>query len=274
MILNRREALAASAALLVGPRFAAAADPSALAYAPDAELFWRKLPFLDRLRKVAESGFSRFEFGHWRTKDFSAIIKLSEELNLQPGRFLAYAGIANPKRKEAFLAAVEEAASVASKMNVDRLTVVVGPAVEGVDRDDQIGAAVDALKESVEKMGETEATIVVDPHEGPGSRSKPLLATWEEAVALIKEVDSKRVRLLMDVDRIAPADGVAADLIGKHAELIGYYRVGPRPVDRGGLRAIGKAGYSGPVGVAVDPKVDPAEAIRLLREADAAAKGA
>ncbi len=272
MILNRREALAASAALMFGSR-ALAADPTGLTYAPDAEAFWRKLPFLDRLRKVAEAGFSRFEFGHWRTKDFSAIIKLDEELNLQPARFLAFAGIGNPKRKDACLAAVEEAASVASKMNAGRLTVVAGPLAAGVERDEQVGAAVDALKESVEKLGDSEVVLILDPFEAPTSRHKPLLATFEEAVGVIKEVDSKRVRLLLDVDRVGPGEGSKAALIAKHAQFIGYYRVGPGSVDQGVLRAIAKAGYAEPVGVGVDPKADPPEAIRLLREADGAAKG-
>ncbi len=275
MTCDRRQFLAAaSAGLLIGPRLGRGADeaPADLAYALDAEGFWRKLPFTDRLRKIAEAGYTRYEFGHWRTKDFGAIIKLNEEAGLQASRILAFAGVANPKRKESCLAAVEDAANIAAKLGANRITIIAGPKVEGVEPDDQVGAAVDALKESVDKLGESEATIILDPFEPPGSKGKPLFATFAEAVEAIKEVDSKRVRLLLDVDRIGPAEGPPTDLIAKHAESIGAYRVGPRPIVPALLRAIRKAGHAEPVGMALDPKADPLEAIRLLKEADAAAK--
>ena len=50
-------------------------DPTWLTYATDAERFWENLPFLERLRKLAEAGFTRYEFGRWKTKDIEAIAR-------------------------------------------------------------------------------------------------------------------------------------------------------------------------------------------------------
>ena len=80
-------------------------------------MFWRKLPLLERLKKIAESGFNRYEFGLWKTKDIDAIIKANEELTLQTTQFLAYSGIANPKRKDVFLEELEFSVEVAKRFN-------------------------------------------------------------------------------------------------------------------------------------------------------------
>ncbi len=44
-------------------------DGTWLTYAVNVEMTWGKLPFLDRLRKVKEAGFSHYEFWPWRNKD-------------------------------------------------------------------------------------------------------------------------------------------------------------------------------------------------------------
>src|SRR4051794_38282152 len=41
-------------------------DGTWLTYAVNVEMTWPDLPFLDRLRKVKEAGFSHYEFWPWR----------------------------------------------------------------------------------------------------------------------------------------------------------------------------------------------------------------
>ena len=43
---------------------------------------WPRLPFLERVKKVKEAGFSHYEFWPWRPKDIDAILKLNQELGL------------------------------------------------------------------------------------------------------------------------------------------------------------------------------------------------
>ena len=109
---------AVSSQLAAGARPLAAApensdtnpDGTWLTYAVNVEMTWGRLPFLDRLRKVKEAGFSHYEFWPWRNKDIDAIVSLNRELGLVPAQFSASPvegfghGITNPDpaRREEF----------------------------------------------------------------------------------------------------------------------------------------------------------------------------
>src|SRR5438270_9998404 len=113
---SRREFLAATAlaATLPATRSARAGvdDQTWLTYAVNVEMFWNKLPFLERLKKVSEAGFSHHEFWSFKTKDIPAIAKASTDLGLTPTFFTVYTGLGDPKRKEPFLAAIDDAIEV------------------------------------------------------------------------------------------------------------------------------------------------------------------
>src|SRR5690349_24992726 len=132
--MNRRNFLAAAGAGAATAVISSAASGSAapgrdgtsgdgtwLTYAVNVEMTWGRLPFLDRLRKVKEAGFSHYEFWPWRNKDIDAIIKLNGELGLTPVQFTASPvkgfrhGITNPDpaRREEFEEEVRSAVAVA-----------------------------------------------------------------------------------------------------------------------------------------------------------------
>jgi len=273
---NRREFLAIAGAGLAafssieGAAASARLDETWLTYALDAEAFWKNLPILDRLRKIAEAGFTRYEFGPWKTKDVDAVAKLNEERGIQPALFLAYRGIADPKRKEAFLEAVELSVEVAQKLGSTKLAVSAGDAIDGVDREGQVDAAIEALKAASEKVAEAEITLILDPYDAP--RKRPLFARIEEAAEVIKEVDSKLVKLLLDAGRLPAGEGDFAALIEKHKAAIGHCRLVAPPDPPRLLKALRDAGFGDPVGLGLPPKADPLAAIEATRKADAAAR--
>ena len=281
---DRREFLGLAGASLAALALGAADETSTwLTYAINVELFWKKLPLMDRLKQVAEAGFNRYEFGLWRAKDLDAIVKANEDLNLQITQFLAYAGFANPKRKGQFLDAVEDAVMVAQRLGTTRFTVVIGDAAPSLERDEQVDGVVDALKEAAEKVAEAEMTILVESTNGLVERSKPLLATIDDLAGVVKAVDSKLVKVLFDLHQYAEGGGkdAAAD-IAKHKDLIGYYQLADHPghhEPKTGkldfpriLKAIQATGHAEPIGLELAPKADPLDAIKAIREADAAAK--
>ena len=109
------------------------------------------LPFLDRLKKVAEAGFSHYEFWPWRNKDIDAIIKLNKELNLVPAQFSASPktfkqGITDPRRKDEFLEDIKLALGVAARLDVKKICVVAGEETAGYTLDEQNQAVIDAFK--------------------------------------------------------------------------------------------------------------------------------
>ena len=283
---NRREFLVSTGSAVLamgwgplGTRASAAFDSTWLTYAPDAELFWASLPFLGRLRKIAEAGFSRYEFGRWKTKDFDAVAKLNEELGLQAVLFTGYPGIRGPKWKEGLLDTIEDAAELAPKFGAGKVSVVAGDRDEKVDRDEQIEQVVDALKEAVEKVAETETILILEPGRALANRPKPLLASVDEAAAVVKAVGSDRVKCAFPIDRSEVGEGKLPDLIKKHKDQVGHYRLvdfGP-PLENEGkyaqvLRTIHDVGTNDPIGLGLAAKGDPLAAIESIRKLDAAAK--
>lgn len=281
---DRREFLSLAGASIAALALGAADDTSTwLTYAINVEMFWKKLPLMDRLKKVAEAGFARYEFGLWTAKDLDAIVKANEDLNLQITQFLAYSNFASPKRKGQFLDAVEDAVMVAGRLGTTRFTVVVGDAVAGIERDEQVERVVDVLKEAAEKVAEAEVTILVEATSGLVERSKPLLATIDDLAGVVKAVDSKLVKVLFDLHQYAEGGGkdAAAD-VAKHKDMIGYYQIADHPgrhEPKTGkldfprlLKAIQATGYTEAIGLELAPTGDPLDAIKAVREADAAAK--
>src|SRR5271156_981160 len=130
------------------------ADGTWLTYAVNVEMTWTKLPFLDRLRKVKEAGFSHYEFWPWRGKDIEGILNLNRELGLTTVQFSASPvkgfghGITNPDpaRREEFEEEVRSAMTVAKKLGVKKLCVVAGEETKGYSREEQTRAVIAALK--------------------------------------------------------------------------------------------------------------------------------
>ena len=50
-------------------------------FAANVEMWWHKLPFLDRIREAAKIGFPAIEFWPWQNKDVGAITDLTEHVD-------------------------------------------------------------------------------------------------------------------------------------------------------------------------------------------------
>jgi hydroxypyruvate isomerase len=261
---------------------AAADETTWLTYAVNVEMFWNKLPFLERLKKVAEAGFTHYEFWQFKTKDIPAIDKASRELNLTPVQFSAYWGITDPKRKEPFLQTVDDAIEVAEVLGVKKLCVVAGEVVKGLEREAMFDAVVDALKSAAEKVKEHDITLILEPLNVLVDHPDQFIVTSKDAAAVIDAVGSANVKILFDVYHQQISEGNLSGNIKKYLPKIGYFQIADHPgrFQPGTgeinypyvLRLIHDLGYKDVIGLEMKPKGDPMEALKQLREADAAAK--
>ena len=51
-------------------------------FAVNIEMWWTKLPFLDRIRQTAALGFPAVEFWPWDNKDLDATLRLTRKLKI------------------------------------------------------------------------------------------------------------------------------------------------------------------------------------------------
>jgi hydroxypyruvate isomerase len=282
---NRREFLAASgvglASLVSGGWGPLAFDSTWLVYAPNAEQFWSGSPFLERIKKIGEAGFTHYEFGRWKTKDTQAISKANGELGLQVAIFSGYPGLRGAKWKEGLLDAATDSAGLGPLLGAVKAGILVAERDEKVERSEQIEDLVDALKEAVEKVADSEVVLILEPVKAVPKKPAPLISTVEEAAEVVKLVGSDRVKFAFPIDRTSVLEATLPERIKKLKDQAGYYRLVDfaRPTGAAeaayvkALRTIHDVGYPDPIGLGLDPKADPLAIIEAIRNLDAVAKG-
>lgn len=264
-------------------------DGTWLTYAVNVEMTWGGLPFLERLRKVAEAGFSHYEFWPWRNKDIEAIISVNRELGLTPVQFTASPkrfnlGITQPgpERREEFEADVRAAAAVARRLGVRKVCVVAGEEVEGHSRDAQTEAVIASLKAGAKIVEPEGITIILEPLNILVDHPRQHVVTSEHAARIIKAVGSPNVKILFDVYHQQISEGNLTGNIRKYHDLIGYYQLADHPGRHEPttgeinypfvLRTIHDVGYRGAIGMEMSAKSDPVTAFRAIRQVDAQAR--
>src|SRR5262245_16004468 len=130
-----QSALALAGAAAYSTSRAQAADSATVGKTPhtkfavNVEMWFRKLPFLDRLRQSAALGFPAVEFWPYEGKDIDAVAKLSQELNLAIAQFTVWGftpGMNDPKNHDKLTKKIAEGCQIAKKLNCPKMTVVGG----------------------------------------------------------------------------------------------------------------------------------------------------
>ncbi len=272
------------------PDSGSSGDGTWLTYAVNIEMTWTKLPFLDRIRKVKEAGFSHYEFWPWRGKDIDAILKLNHELGLTTVQFSASPvkgfghGITNPDpaRRDEFEGEIRTAVAVARKLRVKKICVVAGEEARGHSRDEQTAAVIAALKAGAKIVEPEGITIILEPLNILVNHPRQLIVHSQQAAEVLKAVGSPSVKMLFDIYHQQISEGNLSGNIRKYHKLIGYYQLADHPGRHEPttgeinypfvLKTIHDVGYRDPIGMEMSPKSDPMLAFKAIRRVNAEAR--
>jgi hydroxypyruvate isomerase len=265
-------------------------DGTWLTYAVNVEMTWTNLPFLERLRKVKEAGFSHYEFWPWRNKDIDAILAINREFGLVPAQFSASPvkgfghGITNPEpaRRAEFEEEIRSAVAVARKLGVKKLCVVAGEETRGVARDEQTQAVIAALAAGAKIVEPEGITIILEPLNILVDHPRQLVVHSAHAASILKAVGSPNVKMLFDIYHQQISEGNLTGNIRKYHDLIGYFQLADHPGRHEPttgeinypfvLRTIHDVGYRDPIGMEMSPRSDSAAAFQAIRQVDAQAR--
>ncbi len=250
-------------------------------FAVNVEMWWSRLPFLDRLRKCAELGFSGYEFWPYEGKDIAAVIKLSEELKLTCAQFTAWGfepGMNNPSNENAFEKKIIEACKIAHQLNCKKMTVVAGNNQKGMTQDAMLAQVVKALKRVKPIVEKEQVMLILEPMNGRVDHPGHCLYGSVDAVKICREVDSPMVKINWDLYHMQISEGDLCGRLKDGFDQVGYLQLADHPGrNEPGtgeiyyprvLKQAYELGYRDYVGLECNPKRDEKSAAEGVARAD------
>jgi hydroxypyruvate isomerase len=282
-------AVAGSAAWLGVPR-AAAADPKApdkpgqtphTKFAVNIEIWWRKLPVLERLEKAAALGFPAVEFWPWENKDLDALAAACRRLQLAVAQFTAWGfkpGLNDPANHDAFVKKIEAGCQVAKRLSCPMMTVVGGDDQPGMTQAQMHRHIIEGLKRAAPIAEKHEVLLILEPMNLRVDHKGHCLYGSEPAVRICRAVGSKYVKINWDLYHMQISEGDLCGHLKDGFDQLGYVQIADHPGrNEPGtgeiyyprvLRQLHELGYRGYVGLELWPKTDELEAARAVARAD------
>ncbi|MFN9371625.1 MAG: hydroxypyruvate isomerase family protein [Planctomycetaceae bacterium] len=284
MPLSRRDLLASTALLgmAAGRTLNAADEPASTPldpktpgrtphtkFAVNVEMWFRKLPFLDRIRAAADLGFPAVEFWPHEGKDIPAIARLCAERKIDIAQFTAWGfkpGLNEPKNHAAFVQAIEKGCQVAKDLNCSLMTVVAGDDVPGLTQEQMHQNTIEGLKRGAPIAEKHGITLILEPMNIRVDHKGHCLYGSAPTMKIIAAVNSPAVKINWDLYHMHITEG---DLCGHlregfQAGHIGYLQLADHPGrNEPGtgeihynrvLKEAHDLGYRGYVGLELNPK--------------------
>jgi hydroxypyruvate isomerase len=290
--LSRRKFLGSSAALAGAAALAAAekdeSDTKTIGKTPhtkfavNVEMWWRKLPVLDRIRQAAALGFPAVEIWPWQGKDLDAIAALTQELKIDIAQFTAWGfspGLNDPKNHDAFVKAVEEGCQAAKKLRCKLMTIVAGDDIPGMSQEKMHENVIAGIKRGAPIAEKHDVTMILEPMNIRVDHKGHCLYGSAPAIRICNAVDSSHVKINWDLYHMHITEG---DLCGHLREgfaagRVGYIQLADHPGRHEPgtgeihynrvLKELKALGYAGYVGLELNPTNELAAA-RACANAD------
>src|SRR6266849_744349 len=291
--MERREFLEncgwAAAGAAVAPPFAlselgaVSEEKPAAGVLPFSVMLWTvepKLPFVERITKVAEAGFHAVqlveEYNDWLHEDFARARK-----QLQGRQIIVdacsgiHASLVDPAQRDALLLEIRAKLPVLAELNCSRLILLTGDKVPGMSHEEMRASCQEALKRAAEitSVGNVQILLEnIDPEENP----KYFLTSVAEGFELVRELNLSGVRFLYDFYHEQISEGNLIAKLAKNIDLIGLVHVADVPgrhepgtgeINYASIfRKLGELDYKGNIAMEFVPTGDVVSALRTARE--------
>jgi hydroxypyruvate isomerase len=203
---TRRHFLTASAALAAGGMAASAAQPGEdvsrlgrtqhTRFAANLEMWWTRLPFLQRIEQAARLGFRAIEFWPWRNKDIPAVAAACQKHGLEVAQFSAWGftpGLNNPANHKRFVQEIEASCATARRLNCRLMCVVGGDDIRGVSQERMHQNIIDGLRRVVPIVEKHNITLILEPMNIRVDHKGHCLYGSPPAIRIIEAVKSRNV---------------------------------------------------------------------------------
>ncbi|MEX0677255.1 MAG: TIM barrel protein [Pirellulales bacterium] len=292
MSLPRRTFLESALVLAGGAAFsakrtAAADDFSTLGKTPhtkfavNVEMWWSKLPFIERLKNAAALGFPAVEFWPYEGKDIDAVARACGELNLEIAQFTAWGftpGMNDLKNHDRLVKKIEESCQIARRLKCPMMTVVGGNDQRGMTQAQMHENIITGLKRIAPIAGEHEVILILESMNIRVDHKGHCLYGSPDAVRICREVNSKFVKINWDLYHMQISEGDLCGHLKDGFDQVGYLQLADHPGRHEPgtgeihyprvLRQAYELGYRGYVGLECTPATTELAAAQAVAKAD------
>lgn len=256
-------------------------------YSVNIEVIYTELPFCERFAAAKRDGFDYVEIWDWESKDPAELLRLCGENGLEISCMGGDGPISlcDPAGTEAYLAYLRRSLAMARRLGCKRLAVHSNellpephpyaadlfPQYSDGEKTEAMYRALAAIAPEAEAAGITlclEALNVEVDHIGN------FLKYTADAAALIRRVNSPRVKILYDAYHMYLNEGKIMETLRKYHDLIDCIHIADAP-GRGEpgtgcinyrpvLRDLADRGYDGMIAFELFPKTDSAAAVAAI----------
>ncbi|MHB0857303.1 MAG: hydroxypyruvate isomerase family protein [Anaerolineae bacterium] len=242
------------------------------------EMFWRDLPYEERIARIARLGFAAFEFWGWKNKNLSAIQEAAARHNLsvaalclEPG-----AGLIRRSFEAELVQGMQETAAVAARLGCRTIISTTGNTLDDETYEITRRRVVRNLRAVARVAEDHGLTVVIEPLNTLVDHHGYWLTHMAQAIDIVQEVGSPAVKILMDLYHQQIMEGnLIANLTAGIAE-IGHFHtagvpgrhelVGGELDYRALFQAIDATGYTKYVGLEYSPTIDTDASLRQALE--------
>ncbi len=256
-------------------------EPGKTRFAVNLEMWWTRLPFLDRIREAKKAGFSTVEFWPWRGKPLAEIAELCKSLDIEIAQFTAWGfvpGLNNPKNHQKFVKEIEASCATAHQLNCSKMTVVGGNDQPGMTPAEMHQNIIDGLRLAAPIAEENQVMLILEPMNIRVDHKGHCLYGSPEAVEICRQVDSPMVKLNWDLYHMQISEGDLCGRMRDGFDQIGYLQLADHPgrFEPGTgeihynrvLKEAWDLGYRGAVGLECRPRNGEEMAVQRVRAAD------
>jgi hydroxypyruvate isomerase len=203
-------------------------------FAVNVEMWFTKLPFLERIRKSAELGFPAVEIWPVTGRNVDEIAATAHDAGLEIAQFTAWGftpGMNEPKYHPAVEQAIRDACVAAKKLKAKKACVVAGNDVPGMSQEEMHQNVITALKLVAPIAEDNDLTLILEPMNIRVDHKGHCLYGSAPAIRICNEVGSTHVKINWDLYHMHITEG---DLCGHlregfAAKQVGYLQLADHP---------------------------------------------
>lgn len=201
-------------------------------FAVNIEMWWKKLPFLERVKMTHAHGFPAVEFWPWRGKPLDELSDLCSQLGVEIAQFTAWGftpGMNDPKNLDKFVREVEASCEVAKKIRCKKMTVVGGNDQRGMTQAQMHDNIIAALKKAAPIAEAAQVMLILEPMNIRVDHKGHSLYGSADAVRICREVNSPMVKINWDLYHMQISEGDLCRRLKEGFDQVGYLQLADNP---------------------------------------------